>query len=136
MLSEERLAAWRRCMVTDDCWGCELPTQECFMDSISDVLSHIDALTAENERLEKGQHDAVLAVRLEFEKCTNRVYADRDKLKSENERLRALLLQAREALRLTREYVAPKVELPAVPGWAWYDATVVIDAALDREATP
>lgn len=60
-------------------------------------------------------------------------------LEAENERLRvvaAAARQAREALSLTREYVAPKVELPAVPGWSWYDATLALDtalAALDEE---
>lgn len=43
--------------------------------------------------------------------------------------MRALLWQAREALRHTREYIGEE-KLPAVEGWTWYDATVAIDAAL------
>jgi hypothetical protein len=35
---------------------------------------------------------------------------------------REALLQAVEALRLTREYVGEE-RLPALPGWAWHDAT-------------
>lgn len=27
-----------------------------------------------------------------------------------------------EAIRLTREYVEPKVRLPAIAGWSWHDA--------------
>lgn len=46
-----------------------------------------------------------------------------------------LLWQAREALRLTREYVWPAVRLPAIEGWSWWDATVAIDAALGRPPT-
>lgn len=42
----------------------------------------------------------------------------------------ALLLQAREALRLTREYVMPDTRLPCVPGWSWWDACVAIDDRL------
>lgn len=35
----------------------------------------------------------------------------------------AVAAQAVEALRLTREYVEPRVRLPALPGWSWFDAT-------------
>jgi hypothetical protein len=41
----------------------------------------------------------------------------------------ALLWQAREALRYTREYVGEDT-LPAIEGWSWYDATVAIDRFL------
>ena len=44
-----------------------------------------------------------------------------------------LLVMAREALRLTREYVGEEL-LPDIEGWSHYDATVVIDAFLDSEA--
>ena len=39
--------------------------------------------------------------------------------------------QAVEALRLTREYVEPKVSLPEIEGWSWYDATLAYRRALD-----
>jgi hypothetical protein len=42
------------------------------------------------------------------------------------------LWQAREALRLTREYVGED-RLPAIEGWSWFDATVLIDALLGIE---
>jgi hypothetical protein len=51
--------------------------------------------------------------------------------------LRAVLYQAREAIRLTREYVDPHCYsdgpklLPERSGWSWYDAVVAIDAVLD-----
>jgi hypothetical protein len=47
-----------------------------------------------------------------------------------------VLHQAREAIRLTREYVDPACYsdgpklLPEVEGWSWYDAVVAIDAVL------
>jgi hypothetical protein len=47
--------------------------------------------------------------------------------------LRELLRQAREALRLTREYVGEDT-LPAIPGWSWFDAMQAIDEEL--VATP
>lgn len=37
--------------------------------------------------------------------------------------------QAREAFLLTREYVGFEL-LPAIEGWAWYDATFALGAAL------
>lgn len=40
---------------------------------------------------------------------------------------------AKEAIRLTREYVGADV-LPAINGWSWYDATVAIDLALKAAA--
>ena len=43
-----------------------------------------------------------------------------------------LLVMAREALRLTREYVGEKL-LPNIEGWSHYDATVAIAAFLDSE---
>jgi hypothetical protein len=52
---------------------------------------------------------------------------------TENEQLREALAQAREALRLTREYVGEDV-LPALPGWSWHDATVKIDELLGAPA--
>jgi hypothetical protein len=45
----------------------------------------------------------------------------------------ALLWQAREALRLTREYVMPATRLPKIEGWSWWDAVVAIDGRLGRE---
>lgn len=42
----------------------------------------------------------------------------------------ALLWQAREALRLTREYVWPDVQLPCIDGWSWWDALRAIDERL------
>ncbi len=44
-----------------------------------------------------------------------------------------LLAKAREALRLTREYVGEE-RLPNIEGWSHYDATVAIDAFLDPES--
>lgn len=41
-----------------------------------------------------------------------------------------VLIMAREALRLTREYVGED-KLPAIKGWSWYDATEAIDAYLE-----
>jgi len=38
----------------------------------------------------------------------------------------ALVRQAIEAFRLTREYVEPKVRLSAVEGWSWFDAVVAL----------
>lgn len=43
---------------------------------------------------------------------------------------RRLLWEAREALRLTREYVWPAVQLPCVEGWSWWDACRKIDDLL------
>lgn len=52
------------------------------------------------------------------------------------EKMTDVLHQAREAIRLTREYVdvycyidGPKL-LPAIAGWSWFDAVAAIDAAL------
>lgn len=45
----------------------------------------------------------------------------------------ALLWQAREALRLTREYVWPETRLPKIEGWSWWDAVVAIDRRLGVE---
>lgn len=36
---------------------------------------------------------------------------------------------ALEALRLTREYVGERT-LPAIPGWSWFDASVVLEKAI------
>ena len=36
---------------------------------------------------------------------------------------------ALEALRLTREYVGEGT-LPAIEGWAWFDATIVLENAI------
>lgn len=50
--------------------------------------------------------------------------------------LDATLRQAREAIRLTREYVDPACYgteislLPPLPGWSWFEAVVAIDAVL------
>lgn len=44
---------------------------------------------------------------------------------------RAIAEQAVEALRTTREYVAPKVLLYANEGWSWYDATVAYTNAVN-----
>lgn len=43
---------------------------------------------------------------------------------------RAIAEQAVEALRLTREYVAPSVDLPEITGWSWYDATIAYRRAV------
>lgn len=53
-------------------------------------------------------------------------------LPDHDRQLRDLLWQAREALRLTREYVGEH-QLPAVEGWSWFDAVTAIDAALGVE---
>lgn len=42
----------------------------------------------------------------------------------------AIAYQAVEALRLTREYVEPKVALPEIEGWSWYDATLAYRRAV------
>ena len=46
-----------------------------------------------------------------------------------------VLVMAKEALRLTREYVGEDM-LPAIKGWSWYDATVAIDEYLGEVADP
>lgn len=51
---------------------------------------------------------------------------------SKLEEARQLLEQAKEALRLTREYVGEDM-LPALDGWSWYDATVAIQNFLDKK---
>jgi hypothetical protein len=43
-----------------------------------------------------------------------------------------LLIKAREALRLTREYVGEGL-LPNIEGWSHYDATIAIDVFLAPE---
>jgi hypothetical protein len=45
-------------------------------------------------------------------------------------RLRGVLTQVRQEIIWTREYVEPKVALPAIAGWSWFDAVSRIDAAL------
>jgi hypothetical protein len=45
------------------------------------------------------------------------------------EELKALLVQAVEAIRLTREYVGEQM-LPMVPGWSWYDAVTAINSVI------
>lgn len=47
----------------------------------------------------------------------------------EREQMMACLYNAREALRLTHEYVGEAV-LPATPGWSWFDAIEAIDTVL------
>lgn len=49
--------------------------------------------------------------------------------------LQSVIGQARDALRTTREYVQPKVNLPALPGWSWYDAYLECDRALQDDTT-
>ena len=44
--------------------------------------------------------------------------------------LLAATQQAREALRLTREYVGEDA-LPAIEGWSWYDADNALRTAID-----
>lgn len=46
---------------------------------------------------------------------------------------RAIAYQAVEALRLTREYVEPKVSLPEIEGWSWWDATLAYHRAVAEE---
>lgn len=50
-------------------------------------------------------------------------YAQFDRDRERIALLEATLHEALEAIRLTREYVGSK-HLPAIEGWAWYDATV------------
>ena len=45
--------------------------------------------------------------------------------------LLSALLQAKEAFRLTREYVGVDA-LPALEGWSWFDAVQAIDAAIKK----
>jgi hypothetical protein len=49
---------------------------------------------------------------------------------------RSIADQLAEAIRLTREYVAPKVDLPALPGWSWYDAVTRYNEADSAPAAP
>jgi hypothetical protein len=53
----------------------------------------------------------------------------------EVERLRAALVRAREAIRLSQEYVGDDL-LPPIEGWEWFDALREIDAALAIERPP
>lgn len=50
--------------------------------------------------------------------------------------LEAVLREAKEGIRLTREYVGEAM-LPPIEGWSWYDATRAIDEVLPelQEAT-
>ena len=52
---------------------------------------------------------------------------------NEKELVKALM-QCREAFRLTREYVG-EGKLPAIEGWAWFDADAKARAALERMGT-
>lgn len=54
-------------------------------------------------------------------------------VEAENARLREVVSECVEAVRLTREYVMPTVLLPAKPGWCWYDTTEHARAVLDGE---
>ena len=46
---------------------------------------------------------------------------------------RALLSDALKAICLTRDYVEPKVSLPALPGWTWYDTGIKIAASIPMD---
>lgn len=48
----------------------------------------------------------------------------------EVERWQGIARRLADAIRLTREYVEPKVALPARPGWSWYDAITEWSAAV------
>ena len=56
----------------------------------------------------------------------------------ENERLRQIIADGIEAVRLTREYVDGEPEdstdglLPALPGWSWFDWTEKAKEAVAR----
>lgn len=54
---------------------------------------------------------------------------------AEIERLRTALQKAREAIRLTQEYIGPDL-LPPLDGWSWFEGIKLIDAALAGTATP
>ncbi len=47
--------------------------------------------------------------------------------------LRAVIRYGMEAIRLTREYVEPTVNLPAIEGWSWFDWVVWASAALGED---
>lgn len=86
-----------------------------------DLLSALAALREQNQELRVQKMNVEEGCRI--------IGRDASKAKADLDALKQAARQAREAFRLTREYVGEDV-LPALPGWAWFDADEALERAL------
>ena len=87
------------------------------------IASHLTAQAEEIERLNRmmvaiAEEHPQPAEMLFRERKLNETLLD---MTAERDRYKALIRDGIQAFAFTRDYVQPKVDLPAIEGWSWYD---------------
>ena len=87
------------------------------------LRAHITAQAEEIERLNRmmvaiAEEHPQPAEMLFRERKLNETLLD---MTAERDRYKALIRDGIQAFAFTRDYVQPKVDLPAIEGWSWYD---------------